>query len=37
MTALHEELVARARKEIADPAELAQLETLLANAKARAR
>lgn len=37
MTPLHEELVARARKELADPAELAQLETLLSNAKARTR
>ncbi len=34
---LQEELVARARKELTDTAELALLESLLANAKARAR
>lgn len=34
---LHEELIARARRELTDPAELAQFESLFANAKARAR
>ncbi len=34
---LQEELIARARRELTDPAALAQLESLLANAKARAR
>jgi hypothetical protein len=38
LTSLHEELVARARKELTDPAEKTQFETLLSNAaKARAR